>query len=335
MKQARIHGPDDVRLDDVPEPDPGPRDVVVGVAACGLCGSDLKYIKMGGIAGPSGTPMPLGHELAGVVEDVGEEVAGVTVGDRVVVHPGDDESGRIGNGGAEGGFAPRLLVRDAARGGRIFPVPDDLPLDTAALAEPLGVGMNAVDKAEVGEGDNVVVLGAGPIGLAAIAVCVDRGAKDVVAVDLSPERLALARTLGAGAALHPNRDDVWATIRERHGSESFLTAPMAGTDTYVEASGAPAVIGQILDNARPGARVSIAGLHLEPVPTSFLNIMMKELTIRGAIEYPKRFADAIDLLGRVDLTAMITHRYSLADWSEVMETALGPPAFGKILVTMD
>ncbi len=334
MKQVRIHGPDDARLDEVPDPDPGPRDVLVAVAACGVCGSDLKYIAMGGIAGPTGTPMPLGHELAGVVEAVGEEVTGVAVGDRVVVHPGDDRSGRIGNGGAEGAFAPRLLVRDAARGGRIFPVPDDLPLEVAALAEPLGVGMNAVDKAQVGEGDNVVVFGAGPIGLAAIAACVDRGAADVVAVDLSPERLVLARSLGAGAALHAAEEDVWATIRDRHGSVPFLLAPMAGTDAFVEASGAAPVIGQVLDNAGPGARLSVAGLHFDPVPTSFMAIMMKELTIRGAMEYPKRFEDAIDLLGRRDLSAMITHRHPLGDWPEVMRMVLGPPTFGKVLVTM-
>lgn len=335
MKQVRIHGPDDARLDDVPEPDPGPRDAVVAVAACGVCGTDLKYIAMGGVAGPSGVPMPLGHELAGVVEWVGDEVTDVVVGDRVVVHPGDDHSGRIGNGGSEGAFAPHLLVREAARGGRIFKVPEGLPLDLAALTEPLGVAINAANKAEVAEGDKVVVFGAGPIGLATIAVCVDRGVHDVIAVDMSPERLALARALGAQAALNATEDDVWQTITRRHGSVPFLLTPMAGTDAFVEASGASSVIAGVLDHARPGARLSVAGVHVEPVPTSFLNIMMKELTIRGAVEYPERFEDAIDLLERCDLSAMVTHRMSLADWPDVMDMVLGPPSFGKVLVTMD
>lgn len=335
MKQVRIHGPNDARLDDVPEPDPGPRDVVVAVSACGVCGTDLKWIAMGGLPGPTGDPMPLGHELAGVVEAVGDEVTGLAVGDRVVVHPGDDQSGRIGNGAAEGGFAPHLLVREAASGGRIFHVPDNLPLDLAALTEPLGVAINAVNKAEVAEGDKVVVFGAGPIGLATIAVCVDRGAQDVIAVDVSPERLELATALGAGAALNATEGDVWDTIMGRHGSVPFMFGPTAGTDAFVEASGASSVIGQVLDHARPGARLSVAGVHMDPIATSFMNIMMKELTIRGAIEYPERFEDAIDLLERCDLSAMVTHRVSLGDWPDVMDLVLGPPSYGKVLVTMD
>ena len=119
MRQVRVHGPGDVRVDDVGDPEPGPRDVVVDVAACGVCGSDLGYIRLGGLAGPSGSPMPLGHEMSGIVGWVGDEVRGVAVGDRVVVHPGDDELGRIGNGAPEGGLTPRLLVRDAARGDRL------------------------------------------------------------------------------------------------------------------------------------------------------------------------------------------------------------------------
>jgi len=180
-----------------------------------------------------------------------------------------------------------------------------------------------------------VVFGAGPIGLATIAVCVDRGADDVIAVDLSPERLNLAWALGAGAALNAAEDDVWDTIMSRHGSVPFMLGPTAGTDAFVEAAGASTVIGQVLDHARPGARLSVAGVHMDPVPTSFMNIMMKELTIRGAIEYPERFEDAIDLLERCDLSAMVTHRVALADWPDVMDMVLGPPSFGKVLVSMD
>ena len=90
MLQARIHGPGDVRADEVPEPDPGARDVVVRVHACGICGSDLSYIRMGGVAGPGPEPMCLGHEGSGTVEFAGAEVRSVAVGDRVVVRPGTD-----------------------------------------------------------------------------------------------------------------------------------------------------------------------------------------------------------------------------------------------------
>ena len=119
MKQVKIHGPGDVRLDEVPEPEAGPRDAVVRVAACGICGTDLRYVRLGGLAGPMPQPMPLGHELAGVVESLGAEVSGLAVGDRVVLHP-TAAGNMIGNGGAEGGFAPRLLVRDAEKVRRVF-----------------------------------------------------------------------------------------------------------------------------------------------------------------------------------------------------------------------
>ena len=115
MLQVRVHGPDDVRVDEVAAPDPGPGDAVVRVAACGICGSDLSYIGMGGLAGPTGAPMCLGHEMAGVVDWVGPEVTTAAVGDRVVVQPGDDDLGRIGNGAPEGGLTPLLLVTEVDR----------------------------------------------------------------------------------------------------------------------------------------------------------------------------------------------------------------------------
>ncbi|KZS68656.1 hypothetical protein A4G29_13865 [Mycobacterium kansasii] len=121
----------------------GPRDALVEVHACGICGSDLTYIRLGGLAGPGGGPMPLGHEFAGVVRQVGAEVAGVETGQRVVVHPGNDVSGRIGEGSAVGGLADVVLVREAAAGGRLIGVPDGMPMDVAALTEPVAVGMHA------------------------------------------------------------------------------------------------------------------------------------------------------------------------------------------------
>jgi threonine dehydrogenase-like Zn-dependent dehydrogenase len=145
MQRVELHGPDDVRLVEVDEPKPGPRDAVVRVSACGICGSDLGYIKLGGLAGPTGAPMALGHELAGTIEAVGAEVQGFAPGTRVVVNP-LGSGNAIGNGSPEGGFAPYLLVPNAAAGGSLFEVPDELPLDLAALAEPIGVGMNAADQ---------------------------------------------------------------------------------------------------------------------------------------------------------------------------------------------
>ncbi len=331
MKQVRLHGPNDVRLDEVPEPQAGPRDLVLRVEACGICGSDVGYVRLGGVAGPTRRPLPLGHELAGVIEHVGDEVRGVAMGARVVVHPGA-AGNRIGNGGPEGGFAPRLLVRNAAAGGSVFAIPDGMPFAIAALAEPLGVGMNAVDRSEARAGEKAVVFGAGPIGLSAVATLLDRGVHDVIAVDLSERRLALARALGARAALSPASDDVWKRIRELHGEEPLMGAPMAASDLYIEASGASAVIGEILQHAKAEARLSVVALHRQPVPVSFLLVMMKQLTLRGAIEYPADFSETIALLARRDLSALITHRFPLERFGEAFGVAQDPSAAGKVMI---
>jgi threonine dehydrogenase-like Zn-dependent dehydrogenase len=330
MKQVRLHGPEDVRIDEVPEPEPGPRDAVVRVAACGICGSDVGYVKLGGVAGTR-RPVPLGHEVAGVVEALGAEVAGLRPGDRVVVHPGASGN-RIGNGGPEGGFAPRLLVRNAAAGGNLFAIPDEMPFEVAALAEPLGVGMNAALRSDARAGEKVVVFGAGPIGLAAVATLADRGVADVIAVDLSERRLALARALGAHATLNPAREDVWQGIRARHGEALLMGARMAASDAYVEASGASAVIGEVLQHAKGEARLSVVALHRAPVPVNFLLVMMKQLTLRGAMEYPEDFGETLALLARRDLAPMITHRFPLARFAEALAVARDANASGKVMI---
>jgi threonine dehydrogenase-like Zn-dependent dehydrogenase len=323
-----------VRVDDIDPPQPGPRDAVVRIAACGICGSDLSYIKMGGMAGPGPEPLCLGHEMAGVVDWVGAEVESVRMGDRVVVEPGNDEVGRIGGGGPQGGLTPELLVREADAG-LLHAVPDGLSLQVAAFAEPLAVGMHAVDQAQVQPGEAVAVFGCGPIGLAAIATLVDRGHERVVGIDLSPARLALAEDLGAQAALDPTEVDVWAELAQLHGTTPFMFGPTPATEVFIEASGSGRVITDILNRGRVGGRMSVVALHYEPIPTSFLMVLMKEFTIRGSMEYPSRFADAIDLLARRDLSGLITHRYPLERFDEALGVLQSSKDCGKVLVAVD
>ena len=334
MKQIRVHGPDDVRLDDIDPPEPGPADAVVRIAACGICGSDVSYVHMGGVAGPTGHPMPLGHEMAGVVDWVGDEVDGITVGDRVIVHPGDTGHGPMGSGGIEGGLTISLLVRDVARHRRLFPVPDDMALPVAALAEPLGVGMQAVNQADVAPGDKVAVFGCGPIGLMAIATLIDRGIHEVVAVDLSRQRRELALGLGAQAALDPTAVDVWDELARIHGTAPFMFGPTPATNAFIEASGADQVIGDVIQHGRVGGRLSVVALHYRAVPTNFLMILMKQLTIRGSMEYPPRFEDAIELLARRDLSSLITNRFTLEEFERGLELLNGSKDCGKVMITM-
>jgi (R,R)-butanediol dehydrogenase / meso-butanediol dehydrogenase / diacetyl reductase len=332
MKQIRVHGPNDVRLDEIAEPDPGPRDAVVRVAACGICGSDVSFVHMGGL---TGRPMPLGHELAGIVEWVGDEVTCSAAGDRVVVHPVDEELGRLGSGAGEGGLTPLLLVREAAKGQRLFTVPDQMPLPVAALAEPTAVSMQAVNQAEAKPGDTVAVFGCGPIGLLAIAALADRGITDVVAVDVSRRRLELAGEFGAAHVLDPSEDDVWSELARLHGTTPFMFGPTPATDVYIEASGSDRVIGEILEHGRAGGRMSLVALHYRPVPTNYVQVLMKQFTIRGSFEYPPRFEDAIELLDRRDLSSLVTHTLPLEDFGRGLELLEGSKDCGKVMITMD
>ena len=179
----------------------------------------------------------------------------------------------------------------------------------AAYAEPLAVGMHAADQAEVKIGEGVAVFGCGPIGLAAIAALVDRGHERVVAVDLSPTRLDLARGLGAEAALNPATTDVWDELMRLHGTRSGMFGTTTSTAAFIEASGSAQVITDVLHRGPVGGRLVVVALHYAPIPTSYLTLLMKQFTIRGSMEYPSRFSDAIDLLARRDLAG--AHHASL------------------------
>ena len=171
-----------------------------------------------------------------------------------------------------------------------------MPLTTAALAEPLAVGMQAVNQSEAVPGDKVAVFGCGPIGLMALATLADRGVDDVVAVDLSHARLDLAREMGAAHVLDPTEVDVWDELARLHGTAPFMFGPTAATDVFIEASGADSVIGDVLRNGRVDGRLVVVALHYRPVPTNYVDLLMKQFTIRGSMEYPERFEDAIELL---------------------------------------
>ena len=144
MQVVDVHGPGDVRLDDVAAPQAGEYDAIIRIEACGICGTDLAYIREGGLPhAPS--PMPIGHEAAGTVLAVGQKVNQINVGQRVLVNP-MGSSAVIGNGGPEGAFTQQLLVRDAER--LLLIVPQEVPSEVAALAEPLAVAQHGVNRSE-------------------------------------------------------------------------------------------------------------------------------------------------------------------------------------------
>lgn len=327
-----IHGVDDVRLDPVAAPTPGKSDVVIRVKACGICGSDLSYIRIGGIHRKPDGVTPLGHEAAGEVVAVGAAVQGVSVGQRVVINPMMTPS-YIGSGGPEGAFTEELLVRDARIGDSLLPIPADLPYEIAALTEPLAVALHGVNRAQVKAGDKVVVFGCGPIGLGMILWLVDRGISDVVALDLAPERLQRALALGARAALDPTQVDLKAKLIELHGAARVFSREAVGTDAFIDAAGAPNILSDVVRMAKYQSRMVVTAAYMKPVELDLGAMLTTEMTITTAVGYPTEMPDVIAALPRLrDKAApLISHRFPFGRVIEALGVA-STPASAKVMI---
>ena len=330
-----IHGVNDVRLDPVDAPRAGNADVVVKVKACGVCGSDLTYIKIGGIHRKPGGVTPIGHEAAGEVMSVGPDVKGVSVGQRVVINPMMTPS-YIGSGGPEGAFTEELLVREARVGDSLLPIPDDLPYELAALSEPLAVALHGVNRAQAKAGDKVVVFGCGPIGLGMMLWLVDRGVKDVVALDLAPERLERAKALGARATINPATENVRARLLELHGSARIFSREAVGTDAYIDAAGAPNILSDVIGMAKYQSRLVVTAAYMKPVQIDLGAMLTTEMTITTAVGYPNEMPDVIAALPRLRDTvrSLISHRFPFDQVIDAIGVA-GTPASAKVMVQFE
>jgi (R,R)-butanediol dehydrogenase/meso-butanediol dehydrogenase/diacetyl reductase len=148
MKSVQTAAPGTIKVAKIQRPAPGPRDLLVRVRACGICGTDAAFVQMGGMPlGPDGqtASIPLGHEPAGEIIEIGAEVTGLKTGDRVVVNPQAAPSGIIGCGGTLGGMSEYLLIQNAVAGKSVAVFPDDLPFEVAALNEPMAVARHCVN----------------------------------------------------------------------------------------------------------------------------------------------------------------------------------------------
>ncbi len=333
MKLLNIHGVGDVRLDPYTRPEAGPKDVVVRMKACGICGSDLSYIKVGGMSRNADGTTALGHEGAGEVMFVGSDVAGVSIGQPVIINPMNTPSD-IGSGGPEGAFTEELLVREAAMGDNILPIPEGIPFDIAAMCEPLAVAMHGVNRAEAKAGTKLVIYGCGPIGLGMVMWAVDRGC-DVIALDLAEERLERARTLGA-RTINPGTEDSVARIKELHGSEYYFGRDRALTDAYIDAAGAPSIINDVIMNARRHARYVITAAYMKPIELNAGRMLTSEMTITTAVGYPDEFPDVIAAMPRLKekIRAMISHHLPFEKVMEGLEIAATPQS-AKVMIEFD
>ncbi|ANI42817.1 zinc-dependent alcohol dehydrogenase [Mycolicibacterium vaccae] len=334
MKVATVTGPGTVQVLDAPEPVVGPGDVLVRMRACGICGSDSFYIAIGGIPPRQGST-PLGHEPAGEVVEVGADVDGIDVGDHVVVNPMAAPGGIIGNGGAQGALADYLLVENAVRGVTLQVIPKHIPFEVAALNEPMAVARHGVNQCAPKPGDKVVVFGAGPVGLGAVLAFKSLGVGHVVVADIVPARLDKALQVGADAVIDSGAEDVLARLIELHGEGQALAPGKAGTDIFLDAAGAKAVVDTALAAAQKGATLGVVGVHKEPVPVDFGNVMSNEITIVGSMGYPDEIFEVTeDLVAHWQKYAVIvSHTVPFSEVHSAFDLAGTPGAADKVVVT--
>lgn len=351
MMQAVVnHGPRDYRLQEVPRPTAGPDEVVIRVDAAGICGSDGKChsgadMFWGGQEPYVKAPVTPGHEFIGTVVELGPgavELHGLALGDRAIAEQ-INPCGRCRycRGGsywmceihniygfqrevADGAWAQYMRFGPLSR---VHRVPVDMPPEVGVLIEPLACALHATDRAEVQMGDIVLIAGAGPIGLLILSAVRRRGPGKVVVADARPERLTVARSLGA---------DVTVDVRvENPGDVVRALTDGYGCDVAIEASGHPDAVPQALDAVRKLGRVLVFGVFSAPVVVDWSIIGdRKELDIRGAHLGPHRYPLAIELLhrGEIDAAAIVTHRLPLADFEVGLELVANQEGIKVVLI---
>jgi len=335
MRVLNIHGVNDVRLDPKTPTAPGDSDVVVKIKACGICGSDLTYIKYGGINRAEGGVTPIGHEAAGEVTHVGANVKDTFVGQHVVINPMNTPS-FIGSGGPEGAFCDSVIVRDAKVGDSLLPIDKDLPFDIAALAEPLAVALHGVNRSNAKPGDKVVVFGCGPIGLAMVLWLVDRGVTDVIAVDLAPERLERALALGAAAVINAGTENLRERVLAIHGSHKYFGRDVANTNAFIDAAGGPNILSDVIGFIRLQGRFVITAAYMKPVSIHLGAMLTTEIELTTAVGYPTEMPDVVAALPRLKgkLAQLISHRFGFSDVLEGFAVAATPQS-AKVMIQFE
>lgn len=317
-----------IEVRDVPRPVLGPRDVAVRVEAVGVCGSDAAYYKVGYIGDwVVDGPIILGHEAAGQVAEIGPAVTEVQVGDRVAIEPGtpcrdcrDCLAGRyhlcpdlkfLATPPYDGALVQYLALDER----NLFVLPENLSYDEGALLEPLSVGIWACRRASLQPGDDVLVIGAGPVGILAAQTARALGAASVTLVDVSDFRLELARSLG------------FATEKSDQQSGTDF-------DVLLECSGAPGVLAAALWRLRTGGRAAMVGMPKQDVQLPLSKLNVRELTISLVNRYSHTWPTAIALVasGRVDVKPLITHHFPLNQTEDAITLASRIPNSMKAII---
>lgn len=333
MQALRWHGREDVRYETVDRPPiPGPGHAVIEVDYCGLCGTDLHEYAHGPnmirqkphpLSG-SEPPVTLGHEFSGTIAALGDEDSEFSVGDRVTVDPcllcgecfwcrtGDyhicSKGGSLGLA-ADGGFAEYVSVPSY----QLQAVPDGVDLAQAAVAEPIAVGLHSATRGGIGPGDRVLILGAGPIGIAALMGAIVAGAGAVYVSEPNAARAEEARQFGATEVFDPQVTDV--------RREVFLKTGRIGPDVVIDGTGIPALIAEAVRTARRGGTVVMTGISDKEVPIDLRQVVLMERNIRGSLGYNYDIPRALELIanGRLDVSGFATDTRPLSAGPELFK----------------
>jgi threonine dehydrogenase-like Zn-dependent dehydrogenase len=325
-----------VYRDDVPEPVPETGQVLVAVRSCGICGSDLHFAahgaevlaltdQMGGGAA-SGMTLDLnrdvfmGHEFSAEVLEAGPDTEthppGTPVTSIPVLLSAKGFEPLVYSNSAIGGYAERMLLSAPL----LLPIPNGLDLKHASLTEPMAVGLHAVNKSNIAPGETALVIGCGPIGIAIIAALRARGVETIVASDFSPKRRELAAAMGA----HQTQDAA-------QGSPFDTVKPAV----VFEAVGVPGIIDDVLLRARPGTRLVVAGVCMQPDSVHPFFAIAKEINVQFVLAYtPDEFAESLRALaeGDIDVTPLITGEVGLDGVGAAFDDLADPERQCKILV---
>lgn len=324
MKVVRLHGVQDMRLHDEPEPtSPASGDALLRVTSVGVCGSDLHWFAESGIGDARlARPLILGHEFAAVVE------SGALRGQRVAVDPALP-CGRCefcvegnpnfctalhfaGHGGDDGAMRECMTWAEDA----LYPIPDSISDADGAMLEPLGVAIHAVDLGHIRPGMNVAVLGSGPIGLLTLQMAKLAGALDIYATDVLQHRIEAAQAYGATAALHADGTEA---------AQVLAATGKRGVDVVFEAAGENAAVEAAMAMAKPGGTVVLIGIPSDD-RTSFIASVArrKGLTIRMSRRMKHTYPRAIRLVerGLIDVRSMVTHQFALEESATAFSMAL-------------
>jgi L-iditol 2-dehydrogenase len=346
MRAAVYHGPNDVRVEELPLPEIGKGELLVRVDACGICPTDLKKIQTGLLP----APRVFGHEIAGSVARAGAGVTRFREGDRVVVHhhipcrscyycerrlyaqcPRYKRNGTsAGFEPAGGGYAEYVKACDWIVAGGTIPIPDGVPAEEACFVEPVNTCLKAVQAAGVAAGQSVLVVGQGPIGLILMQLA-RRAGCEVLVSDLLADRLELARRLGAAAALQAEAD-VAEEVRSATGGR--------GADVVLLAAPGQAAVTQAVDAARPGGRIMVfaatsPGERAELDLGSLCAAEKQILTSYSASIDVQELAARLVFSGELRLGELVSHRMPLAEAPAAMALAArAAPGVLKVVLEM-